>query len=278
MNPANHQIAMMDGTMLAVSDYLLPASQTRGGIVIMHGIGEHSGRYRHVAEYLNEAGWSVRVYDHRGHGRSQGPRGDVRAEGDIVQDGKIVIDQFAELLGAPPFLLGHSMGGLFAADFALAGLSPLRGLILSSPALAVPLTGVQKTLLKLMQAVAPHVGVANKLPLQFLSHDENVVAAYRADPLVHAKISASLLHAMLAAVARSQQNASTLAIPALMLVAGDDHLVDAEGSKRFFAKLPPGRAEFHCYDNFYHEVFNEPDRARPLADLRTWLSTDRRPL
>jgi alpha-beta hydrolase superfamily lysophospholipase len=275
MQAQTHHLTMADGTSLYVADYPLPASASRGGVVIMHGLGEHSGRYRHIAQFLNEAGWSVRTYDHRGHGRSQGARGDVRTDGDIVQDGKIVIDDYAGRIGAPPFLLGHSMGGLFAADFALAGLAPLRGLILSSPALAVPLTGVQKMLLKVMHAVAPHVGLANKLPLQLLSHDESVAAAYRADPLVHGKISASLLHAMLAAVARCAQHAPALGIPALMLVAGDDRLVDAEGSKRLFAKLPPGRAEFHCYDNFYHELFNELDRARPLSDLRAWLSDTR---
>ena len=263
---------MTDGTLLHVSDYLLPAGQGRGGLVIMHGLGEHAGRYRHVAHCLNQAGWSVRTYDHRGHGCSRGARGDVRAADDLLQDGKRIIDGFAERLGAAPYLLGHSMGGLFAADFALAGLSPLRGLILSSPALAVPLTGIEKMLLKVMGAIAPHVRLPNGLPPRFLSHDGNVVAAYQADSLVHGKISAALLQAMLAAAARCEAGAAGLALPTLMLVAGDDHLVDAEGSKRFFARLAPGRAKFIWYEDYYHEVFNEPDRARPLADLCAWLA------
>ena len=192
--------------------------------------------------------------------------------GDIVDDAKIVIDEFAIGLGAPPFLLGHSMGGLFAAHFALAQRSPLRGLILSSPALKVSLTAVQAVLLKAMRAVAPHVGVPNGLQSQFLTHDETVVAAYKADPLVHGKISAALLSAMLTSVAYCQQNAPRLAIPALMVVAGDDRLVDAEGSKRFYAHLPPGRAAITWYPDFFHEIFNEIDGARPLADVRAWLA------
>lgn len=272
MNPTTQQLAMPDGTALYVADYLLPPAQARGGVVIMHGIGEHSGRYRHVAHSLNAAGWSVRTYDHRGHGRSAGARGDVGNASDILDDAKIVIDQFATGLAAPPFLLGHSMGGLFAAHFALAQRAPLRGLILSSPALKVPLSPVQAVLLKLMHAVAPHVGVPNGLQSQFLSHDEQAVAAYKADPLVHGKVSAALLSSMLASVAYCQANAARLAVPALMVVAGDDRLVDAEGSRQFHARLPPGRAEIMWYQDFYHEIFNETDGARPLADVNAWLA------
>ena len=135
----SRQISAADGTMLYVTDYLLPASQARGSVVIMHGLGEHSGRYRHVAGFFNDCGLSVRCYDHRGHGRSQGKRGDVINGDPMLQDGEIVIDDFAARFAEPSFLFGHSMGGLFAARFALSHLSPLRGLILSSPALALRL-------------------------------------------------------------------------------------------------------------------------------------------
>jgi alpha-beta hydrolase superfamily lysophospholipase len=270
MNSTIQQLTMADGTSLHVEDRVV--DDARGGIVIMHGIGEHGGRYQHVAQHLNRAGWSVRTYDHRGHGRSRGVRGDLGEGSDIVQDAKLVIDDFARKNEAAPFLLGHSMGGLFAAHFALARLAPLRGLILSSPALAVPLTGMQRRMLALMQAIAPHTGVPNGLKAQYLSHDAAVVAAYKADPLVHGKISASLLRAMLDSVALCEANAASLDLPALMLVAGDDHLVDSEGSRRFFAKLPPGLADMRWYEGFYHEIFNEIDQARPLAAMCTWLA------
>ncbi len=263
---------MPDGTALHVTDYSLSPSESRGGVVIMHGIGEHSGRYLHVAQFLNASGWSVRTYDHRGHGRSAGSRGDVGEAGDIVDDAKIVIDEFATRMNAPPFLLGHSMGGLFAAHFALAQRSPLRGLILSSPALKVALSSVQAVLLKVMRALAPHVGVPNGLRSQYLTHDEKIVTAYKADPLVHGKVSAALLSSMLESVAYCRENAARLAVPTLMVVAGDDRLVDAEGSKQFYAKLPPGRAAIAWYPDFFHEIFNEIDGARPLADVRAWLA------
>lgn len=270
--PHSHQIAAADGTLLHVSDFVLPAAATRGSIVLMHGLGEHSGRYRHLVSLFNELGLSVRCYDHRGHGRSQGARGDVINGDPMLQDGQIVIDDFASRQTRAPYLFGHSMGGLFAARFALARLAPLRGLILSSPALAVPLSPLQRKLLTVMHALAPRLGVPNGLQAKFLSHDPAVVAAYQADPLVHGKISARLLRSMLASIAYCEANAATLAIPTLMQVAGDDRLVDADGSRRFFAQLPPGRAQLTIYDGLYHEIFNETGVTAPMDDLRAWLS------
>jgi alpha-beta hydrolase superfamily lysophospholipase len=269
--PHSHQISAADGTALYVTDYLLPMAQCRGSVVIMHGLGEHSGRYRHVAAFFNRCGLSVRCYDHRGHGRSQGQRGDVTHGDPMVQDAEIIIDDFSARFPDPPFLFGHSMGGLFAARFALEKPSPLRGLILSSPALAVRLSGMQMKLLKLMRAVAPSFGVPNGVAPQLLSHEVAVGAAYKADPLVHGKISARLLTSMLSSIAYCQTHAPSLSVPTLMLVAGDDRLVDAQGSRDFYAKLPAGLAQLHVYENFYHEIFNEIDARRPFAEVQRWL-------
>lgn len=267
----SHQISAADGTRLYVTDYMLPAAQTRGSVVLMHGLGEHSGRYRHVAGFFNECGLSVRCYDHRGHGRSQGKRGDVINGDPMLQDAEIIIEDFSARFSEPPFLFGHSMGGLFAARFALARMSPLRGLILSSPALALRLSTFEAKMLKVMHTLAPSLGVPNGLSPSFLSHDAEVVAAYKADPLVHKKISARLLRSMLSSIDYCQAHAGSLAIRTLMLVAGDDRLVDPEGSKRFFAQLPAGLAQLHVYEGMYHEIFNELDAQRPFADLRAWL-------
>jgi alpha-beta hydrolase superfamily lysophospholipase len=267
----SHQISAADGTMLYVTDYLLPASQARGSVVLMHGLGEHSGRYRRLAGFFNECGMSVRCYDHRGHGRSQGNRGDVINGDPMLQDAQIILDDFSTRFSEPPFLFGHSMGGLFAARFALARLSPLRGLILSSPALALELSAIQRKILKLLHAIAPSLGIPTGLSPAFLSHDAKVVAAYKADPLVHRKISARLLRSMLSSIDYCQLHAGELEIPVLLLVAGDDRLVNAEGSRRFFARQPEGLGQMHVYDGMYHEVFNEIDNQRPFADLRAWL-------
>lgn len=271
VTPRHHAISAADGTRLHVTDYLLPAPEARGSIVLMHGLGEHSGRYRHVARFLNDWGFSVRSYDHRGHGKSEGKRGDAHHGDPILQDGEIIVEDFSAQFAEPPFLLGHSMGGLFAARFALSQLAPLRGLILSSPALAVRLSVAQRFLLKVMHALAPSFGAPNGLPAHLLSHDAGVVQAYKDDPLVHGKISPRLLTSMLSAMEYCASHAGSMTVPTLMLVAGDDHLVDPEGSRRFFAQLPPGIGQMHWYPDFYHEVFNEIEAGRAFADLHAWL-------
>ncbi|RJF99887.1 lysophospholipase [Noviherbaspirillum saxi] len=237
----------------------------------MHGLGEHCARYAHVARFFNARGWSVRTYDHRGHGRSGGARGDTPNTDAIVQDAATVIADVARRSGRPPILFGHSMGGLFAARCATAGMVPLRGLILSSPALAIPLSGVHGLLLKALGAIAPGLGVPNGLQTRYLSHDPAIVSAYENDPLVHPKISARLLRGMLDAAAFAHRHASSLTLPTLMVVAGDDRLVDASGSDRFFSALRAGTGTIHRYTGYYHEVLNEVGAQRVFDDIDAWL-------
>lgn len=267
----SHRISAADGTGLHVTDYMLPPGQSRGSIVLMHGLGEHSGRYQHLATFFNSCGLSVRCYDHRGHGRSDGRRGDVINGDPMLQDAQIVIDDFSSRFSMPPFLFGHSMGGLFAARFALSGRSRLRGLLLSSPALALRLKRVDLALLKVAEALVPWLGVPNGLNAADLCHDSAVVAAYKADPLVHARISARLLRSMLNAIDQSQAQAGAMAVPVLLLVAGSDRAVDPTGALRFYQHLPPGLAQLHVYEHMFHEIFNEPDAQRALDDVRAWL-------
>ena len=267
-----HSLSAADGTPLYVADWPIGAAAAASkGIVLMHGLGEHSGRYAQVARVFNDCGYSVRSYDHRGHGRSGGARGDVPGADTLLQDAKIVIDDFAQNLPAPPLLLGHSLGGLFAACYATRALSPLGGLILSSPALRIRLSGTQQLLLQVLGAIAPGFGIPNGLKSRYLSHRQEVVDAYDSDPLVHPKISARLLRAMLEAIEFTQAHASTLSVDTLLLVAGDDHLVDASGSDEFFRKLAPGAGTMHSYPGYYHEIFNEVEAGRVFDDMRAWL-------
>lgn len=266
-----------DGTALHVTDYLPAApSAPAASIVLMHGLGEHSGRYQHVANFFCARGFAVRAYDHRGHGRSSGARGDVPQEETLLDDAVQVIADWNHKMGpsaAAPFLLGHSMGGLFATRFAVAQLLPLSGLILSSPALALPLSAPQKLLLKILSTIAPGLAVGNGLKQRYLSHDAAVVEAYRTDPLVHNKITARLLLAMLAAIVVVQRDAKLLKIPTLLVFAGDDHLVDPAGSPNFFMNLKAGIGTLHCYEHLYHEIFNELDAKTVFADVGIWLES-----
>jgi alpha-beta hydrolase superfamily lysophospholipase len=267
-------LTMQDGTRLHVVDFH-PASPATASVVVMHGLGEHAGRYRHVAAFFASRGYAVRTYDHRGHGRSEGKRGDVPGDSTLLDDAHAVMADWCAQPGTPastPLLLGHSMGGLFAASFATSARMPLSGLVLSSPALGLPMNAAQKLLLRVLTALAPGLAVSNGLKSRYLSHDAAVVAAYKADPLVHDRISARLLNAMLAAIAGARQSAGSLSIPVLLLVAGQDKLVDAQGSRDFHARLQPAQARLIEYPSLYHELFNETDADRVFGDLDDWLA------
>jgi len=273
-NTREFELQTADGKAIFVRDWPLAEAvmaQPQQGVVIMHGLGEHCGRYAHVARFFNALGFVVRTYDHRGHGQSDGGSGDVPDSMCLLRDAQMVISDFSQQLAGPPILLGHSMGGLFAARYALEQLTPLRALILSSPALAIRMSNLQHGLLKVASSLIPGVGLPNGLQTRYLSHDGEVVQAYENDALVHNRLSARLLTSMLQAMDYCHAHASELSMPLLMMVADDDHLVDPAGSRRFLEKLSNDQLSAHFYADFYHEIFNELDATRVFDDLRTWL-------
>jgi alpha-beta hydrolase superfamily lysophospholipase len=265
-----------DGTELFVRRWPVPAgTPRRGSLLLVHGLGEHSGRYEHVAELLTGMGLEVRSYDHRGHGRSGGPRGAIPGPDALLDDLRDVFDALSADTDAegPPLLLGHSMGGLVAARAATGGWVAPRALILSSPALALWMSRPQRALAAVGRRLAPDRAVANGLPLDGLSRDPAVIAAYGADEHVHDRITPRLLDFMLDAGARALADAPSFRVPTLLLVAGADRLVDAAGSRRFAAALPDGVGALRVYADHHHELFNEPepDRSRVLDDLHEWI-------
>ncbi|WP_050475808.1 alpha/beta hydrolase [Herbaspirillum rhizosphaerae] len=262
-----------DGTALFYREWR--HHQPGGAIVLVHGLGEHGGRYAELAGLFHDAGLSVRIHDHRGHGQSGGVRGSLRSDADFLTDLKLVFDDFAQQCDATPFLFGHSLGGLVAARFATGGLSKVRGLLLSSPALAIRMTGFQKVLLALTTRIAPGLAVPTSLPAQLVSHDVEVVQAYRRDALNHGKVAARVVNFMLAAQVQVQRDAATFTLPLLLQIAGDDAFVDPQGSRSFFAAVPQVDKKLYCYDDAYHEIFNESKerRLRAQGDLRSWLAS-----
>jgi len=259
-----------DGTRLFCRDWLVEGG---AAVQIVHGLGEHGGRYARLAYLFNQAGYSVRVCDHRGHGLSGGPRGSLARPDDLLRDLKLTFDDFSRARGCVPLLFGHSMGGLVAARFATGGISLVRALLLSSPALALDLKGWQKALLAVSTRLAPGYALPTALPANRLSHDPEAIWAYRDDPLNHGKIAPRLLHFMLDAMRQAQRDAARFTRPVLMQVAGEDAFVAPAGSRRFFDSLPGADKTLHWYDGAYHEIFNEAPAWREPAgqDVRQWL-------
>lgn len=245
-----------------------------GTVVIVHGLGEHSGRYGHVVAMLRDAGWSVVSYDQRGHGRSGGARGAVPHASALLEDLAQVID-FARRETSPRrlVLLGHSMGGTVAARFVAEELRPVDGLILTSPALAQDLSTAQRWKLAVFSRTTPDLAVSNELPVERLSHDPRVVEAYRSDPLVHDRVTPRLVQFILDSGEEVRAAAPRWRVPTLLLWAGSDALVAAQGSAEFAATAPPDVVRHREFPALYHEILNEsePARSEVLDEIRWWL-------
>lgn len=265
-----------DGLQLHVHDWPAPA-EPRGRVLIVHGLGEHCRRYDHVASALSGAGWQVRSFDQRGHGRSQGPRGGIGEHHDLLRDLAGVWGAFKGT--GPQVLLGHSMGGVIAARFVAEALAPqpaawsrpVDALVLSSPALAADLSGVQRLLLKIALPLFPALAVNNGLKPEWVSRDPAVVKAYVDDPLVHDRITARLTHFILQSGEEVRQAAARWRTPTLLTWAGSDRCVAPRGSEALAAAAPKDVLSAKPWPGCYHEIFNEPEQAAVLAAVTAWL-------
>jgi acylglycerol lipase len=252
----------------------LPDAAPRGVIVLVHGFGEHSERYAWVGEQLAGSGYAVHTYDLRGHGRSEGPRARVRSFREHLDD----LDAFfvvvrGESGGEPPFLFGHSMGGLIAALYAAVRRPALRGLILSGPAVAEPGRGAKLAAraVGVVAKAAPGLP-AIKLRASSVSRDPAVVKAYEDDPLVHhGGIPAATLAAFPRAISRLHTDAANITMPLLIVHGTADELAPAAGAQALFDHVASHDRVLKLYDGLAHEVLNEPEKAMVMADIKGWL-------
>jgi len=272
-------ITTADGLRLHLLHW--PAAEpARGTVLIVHGLGEHSGRYAHVAAQLNLAGWHVLGYDHRGHGWSEGARGAVPDSEALLRDLAAVIDTCRSRLPTPLILLGHSIGGLVAARFVAAGLDAQRptwwrdtdGLVLSSPALDPGMNAVQKLLLASIGPIAPDLALGNGLKPEWLSHEHSVVELYRNDSLVHDRITPRLVRFIVDGGRSVIDCAARWPLPTLLLYAGSDRCVAPRGSAAFAAAAPKAQVQARVFPAMFHEIFNEPGRGEVFALLTGWLA------
>jgi len=224
-----------------------------------------------VAERLAGIGITVWAHDHRGHGQSSGARGALASSDDLVVDAEQVLVELAGATGHVPFIAGHSMGGPVAGMVALRGKVPVRGLILSSPALMTRAAGGLVAFGKVMAKVAPNMAMSNQLQVEYVARDLAVVDAYRKDPLVHPTITPRLFAWIVNTGKALREAAPGWKTQTLVLFAGADRLVDPAGARAFVAALPTGIGVAHEYPAFYHEIFNDPEKDAPLGDLEAWL-------
>jgi len=253
----------------------LPEQPAKAIVCLVHGLGEHSGRYAHVATALNNAGYALLGFDLRGHGRSDGPRGHTPAYDVLMTDIDRLLDEAAiRYAGLPRFLYGHSLGGNLVLNHALRRKPAITGIIATSPAirLEAPLPASQVALAKVMNKVRPGLQMANGLALEGLARDPDVIRAYTSDPLVHNKISVRLALGMFEAGEWALAHAAEFPLPLLLVHGTKDMITSAKASQEFATKMPAGRCTLKLWEGFYHETHNEPEKAEVLRFMIDWLN------
>jgi alpha-beta hydrolase superfamily lysophospholipase len=257
-----------------VYDVWRPAGDVRAVIVLAHGYGEHARRYDHVAERFGDAGLAMYALDHRGHGRAGGKRVRVRHMDEFVSDFReLVRIARAENPDLKVIVLGHSMGGGIVFAYGVQHADDYDLMILSGPAIAAH-DGVSKAKAFIGKAIG---SIFPDLPIEAIdadavSRDPQVVAEYKADPLVYrGKVPAGIGKALLIIGEKMQLLAPGITAPLLVVHGEDDRLVSAEGSRRLVEHVGSHDVELKVYPELFHEVFNEPERDRVLDDVVEWI-------
>lgn len=250
-----------------------PSDEARGCVVIVHGLGEHAGRYGRLAHRLNEAGFAVFAHDQRGHGESEGSRGRLSRFDDLVDDLSDVTGRVQRRCGAerPVFLLGHSMGGLVALRYLQRRPSGVAGAVISAPWLrtAVEIPWWKERLARFLMRVAPDLTLENEVRPELLTSDPVEQRAYMEDPLVHHRISGGFVKEVEAAQ-DAVLSGATVSLPLLVLLPTDDEVVDPEVAERYAEGLE-GPVEIERLRGSRHEPLNDVARDAVTECVVEWL-------
>ena len=251
-----------------------PDGDVRALIVLVHGASEHSGRYGYVAEVLVADGYAVHALDHRGHGRSDGPRAVIDRLSSAVADvDQLVLEAREQHAGAPVYLLGHSMGGTVAVSYALRHQDRLAGLILSGPLAALAAAPAPLRVIgRVLSVVAPSLPLV-AIDASLVSRDPEVVRDYESDPLNHhGKLPARTVAELTAAINGFPEAVGAITVPTLILYGTADRLCPPAGSTMLGERIGAGDKTVKSYPGLFHEILNEPERDEVLTDIRGWLA------
>ena len=250
-----------------------PQGQPKAAIMLIHGHGEHVGRYDHVAAALTENGYAMLGFDLRGHGKSAGTRGHTPSYNALMDD----IASFSQQVdqryaGLPRFLYGHSMGGNLVLNYALCRKPDLGGVIATGPwlKLAFDVKASQMIPIKVLNRIAPGFYQHSPVAAEQLSHDQAIARAYQQDPMVHDLISIRLLLVIHDSGLWALEHAAEFPLPLLMMHGAADPVTSAEASQEFAGKAGD-KVTLKLWDGMYHEIHNEPEQAQVFAYMLDWL-------
>jgi alpha-beta hydrolase superfamily lysophospholipase len=253
-----------------------PEGKPKAVVALIHGHGEHTGRYEHVARAMTDAGYALVGFDLRGHGRSGGIRGHFPTWDAVIQD---IRDFFILLtqryIDLPQFLYGHSLGGLIVLTYTLKNKSGLKGVIATGAGLRSPIheEKLKVTMAKVLGSLMPTTLLASGLDNTVLSRDPEVVHAYQKDPLVHDRMSLGFGKAGLNATEFAWDHAEEFSLPLLIMHGGADRNTYAHGSADFARLAAKNNQDvtLKLWDGLYHEIHNEPEKALVIQFMIDWL-------
>ena len=280
MRKGDHQIIHQEGILKGVGNAgvyhqrWLPEGETKGSLLIVHGLADHCGRYANLVDHFVPRGYAVYGIDHPGHGKSDGKRVFIKEFGDFIEN----LNTYLEMIiawqpGKPVFLFGHSMGGLIGSIFLIENQEKMTGAILSGPGVKVP-DNISSGVIfvgKVLSTLMPGFGLI-KLDASHVSRDPVVVQAYIDDPLVFSgKTTARLAAELLKAMQRVSSESEKITLPILILHGGGDKLADPAGAQMLYDKVSSRDKTLKIYDHLYHEIINEPEYHTVLTDMEKWL-------
>lgn len=245
-------------------------------VCLVHGLGEHSGRYSHVADAFCKQGYALFGADTRGHGRSAGARGHFPSIEAVMKDIDQLLEEAKKVYPEIPLLLyGHSLGGILVLHYGLKRRPAIKGVIATSSGLR---TALEKQPLKIIAAkvlgaIIPKVSLPSGLDVNAISHDENVIENYKNDPLNHGLVSLGFGKIMLATTKWTLEHSSEFPIPLLMLHGKSDAIAYPSGSNEFAAPLRE-KCKLVLFDNGYHELHNEPEKSQVFKTMMDWMDNE----
>lgn len=274
MPAARHEsgtFAAADGTELFWQSWR-PAGEPKATVVLAHGASEHSSRYEHVAQAFCARGYSLWALDHRGHGRSAGPRVFFERFEDVLDDLRLFMARAGEERpGEKPFLFGHSMGGAVATAYAIRHDDELAGLILSNPVASIKTAPAAVLAGRVLSRIAPRLGVYS-VPAEGVSKDPEEVRKYVEDPLnYHDKLPARTVAVLGAEVDSFPEQAARITVPVLIMYSESDPIVAPEGSRMLAERVGSGDLTIRNWEGLRHEILNEPERDEVIGAILDWL-------
>ena len=242
-------------------------------ILLIHGLGDHSGRYEYLVKYLTKWGAHITAIDLHGHGKSSGKRGHIPSYNLVFNDISNAIIKLKKVNNTlPVFLYGHSMGGNLVINYSLRENSNINGIIASSPAIRPAFTSstLKLMLAKILYPIYPSLTLNSGLELTGISRDKSIIEAYKNDPLVHSHVSIRLALDILKNGEWALENSQKLKIPGLILHGDKDILTDHDASKTFANKSSV--CKFNSFKGGYHELHNDIDKEIVFSKITDWLS------